>query len=235
VTADLLRLSPTDAPTDAAVPIPVMDAVSPFYAFAALGVCGDTIAVLEKRLDDQLAHYVSENQQAELTDAVKARPLRLLAPCTNGRSSLGIRRPGGKLTRLQQALARSDSGAFKSLMRALTNDAKTQRPGDVSLDFSYQFSWLRAASGDTAAAAQQLDRALGSLSSLSAPSLREVASAAAAGRAMALRADIAAARGEAEERRKWARAVADLWATADAPLQATVTRMRSLAGSGSGQ
>jgi len=235
ITTDLLRLSPTDAPTAPTVPIAVMDAASPFFAFAALGVCGDTVAVLEKRLDDQLAHYVAENQQAEVTDAVKARPLRLLAPCTHGRSSLRIRGPGGKLLKMQQALARSDSGAFKSLALALTNDAKTQRPGDVSLDFSYQFAWLKAASGDTAAAEQQLDRALGSLPSLSAPSVREVASAAAAGRAMVLRAEIAAARGEAEERRKWARAVVDLWATADAPLQATVTRMRSLAGAGFGQ
>jgi hypothetical protein len=49
---------------------------------------------------------------------------------------------------------------------------------------------------------------------------------------MALRADLAVARGEVDERRKWARAVVDLWATADAPLQPVVARMRSLAAPG---
>jgi hypothetical protein len=44
-----------------------------------------------------------------------------------------------------------------------------------------------------------------------------------------LRAELANARGEVDERRKWARAVAELWATADPPLQGTVARMRALA------
>jgi hypothetical protein len=64
---------------------------------------------------------------------------------------------------------------------------------------------------------------------MAAVSVREPASAAAAGRAMAFRAELAAARGETGERQKWARAVADIWATADSPLQPVVARMRSLA------
>jgi hypothetical protein len=86
--------------------------------------------------------------------------------------------------------------------------------------------------GDTANAELQLDRALGALSSLSAFSLRDETSAAAAGRAMALRAELANARGEVAQKTKWSRAVADLWATADPPLQPMVARMRSLAAQG---
>ena len=86
--------------------------------------------------------------------------------------------------------------------------------------------------GDTADATRQLDRALGALSSLSAFSLRDAASAAAAGRAMVLRAELADARGEVEQKKKWARAVADLWATADRPLQPVVAKMRALAAQG---
>jgi tRNA A-37 threonylcarbamoyl transferase component Bud32/tetratricopeptide (TPR) repeat protein len=230
--ADWVRLTPEYAATASTVPIAVMDAAAPFFAFAALGVCGDTTIRLERRLDDQLTHSLAEDQQPKVTAVVKARPLSMLAPCTGGRSSLGIHAPGGKLLKMQQALARSDSAALKLLVVATNTDGKTQRPGDISLDFTYQFAWLMAASGDTAGAARQLDRALGSLPTLSALSLRDPASAAAAGRAMALRAEIAAARGEAEERRKWARAVTDLWANADAPLQNTVSRMRSLAAPG---
>jgi serine/threonine protein kinase/tetratricopeptide (TPR) repeat protein len=228
-TTELARVAASYPASASGVPIPVMDAAASFFAFAALGVCGDTTARLERRLDDQLTHYVAEDQQARVTTAVKARPLSMLASCTGGKSSLGIHAPGSKLLKMQQALARSDSSELKSLLVAITNDGKTQRPGDIALDFTYQFAWLIAASGDTVGAARQLDRALGSLPSLSALSVREAASAAAAGRAMALRADIAAARGEVDERRKWARALVDLWATADAPLQPVVARMRSLA------
>jgi hypothetical protein len=134
--------------------------------------------------------------------------------------------------RMEQAFARGDTRTLNSLLEGVANDAKTQRPGDVSLDFTYQVAWLRSAMGDTANAERQLDRALGALSSLSAFSLRDEASAAAAGRAMALRAELANARGEIAQRTKWARAVADLWATADPPLQRVVARMRSLAAQG---
>jgi hypothetical protein len=227
-TAELSRLTTAYAATGPRLPIPVMDAAASFFAFSALGVCGDTTARLERRLDDQIAHYVAEDQQIQVSSAAKARPLSMQAPCTGGRATLGIRATGNKVFKMQQAFASSDFGTLKSLLVAISNDGRTQRPGDVSLDFTYQVAWLRAASGDTAGASRQLDRTLGSLPSLSALSLREPASAASAGRSMALRAEIAAARGDVENRRKWAGALVDLWATADAPLQSVVARMRLL-------
>ena len=231
-TTELARLTSSYAAAASAAPIPVMDAAAPFFAFAALGVCGDSTSHLERRLDDQLAHYVAEDQQARVTASVKARPLSMLASCTGGRSSLGIRAPSSSLLKMQQALANSDLQTLNTMLAAITNDARTQSPGSVALDYAYQLAWIKSASGDTAGAVLQLDRALGSLPSLSGLSVREAASAAAAGRAMALRADLAAARGEVDERRRWARAVVDLWATADAPLQPVVARMRSLAAPG---
>jgi hypothetical protein len=46
---------------------------------------------------------------------------------------------------------------------------------------------------------------------------------------MVLRAEIANRQGDIDGQRKWARAAADLWATADQPLQTVVARMRVLA------
>ena len=200
-----------------------------FFAFSALGVCGDTTTRLEQRLDDQITHYVAEDQQLQTSTAVKARPLSMQTPCTRGRATLGIQATGNKLMKMQQALASSDSRTLNALLVSVSNEGRAQRPGDIALDFTYQVAWLRAASGDTVGAARQLDRALGSLPSLSASSVREPASAASAGRSMALRAEIAAARGDVENRRKWAGALVDLWSTADSPLQPVVARMRLLA------
>jgi tetratricopeptide (TPR) repeat protein len=227
-TSELARLTHDYAASATDLAVPIMDAAAPFFAFAALGVCTDTIHAVERRLDDALAHFVAESQLAQVRRAVKARPLSMLAPCTNAKSSLGID-ANNKLLNLQRAYATNDQRTLKVLLAKVTEDARTQRPGDISLEHTYQVAWLRAAMGDTIAAERQLDRALGALPSLSAVSLKDAASAAAAGRAMALRAELANARGETDDRKKWSRAVAELWATADAPLQPQVTRMKSLA------
>jgi hypothetical protein len=228
-TAELARMTRDYAASASTLPIPVMDAAAPFFAFAALGVCADTTVILERRLDDELSHYVAENQIRDFRRAVKARPLSMLAPCTGGRSSLGVEAGSSRLLNLQQAFANNDKRTLAVFLDRVTEDARTQRPGDISLEYTYQVAWLRSATGDTAGAERQLDRALGALSSLSAASLRDAASAAAAGRAMAFRAELANARGQIETRRKWAAAVSELWATADPPLQNTVARMKDFA------
>ena len=229
-TAELARQTNDYAASAASLPIQVMDAAAPFFAFAALGVCSDTTRALERRLDDQMAHYVAEARLPDVRVAVKARPLSMLAPCTAGKSSLGVDAAGNWLLKLQQAFAIHDTRNVRILLQNVASNAKTQRPGDVSLDVTYQLAWLRSAIGDTAAAIRQLDRALGALPSLSASSLREAGSAAAAGRAMALRVELATAQRDVDDQKKWARALADLWATSDAPLQPVVTKMRALAG-----
>jgi serine/threonine protein kinase/tetratricopeptide (TPR) repeat protein len=228
-TAELARLTNDYALATARVPVPVMDAAANFFAFAALGVCTDTTRAVERRLDDQLGRYVAETQERQLRSAVKARPLSMLAPCTGAKSSLGVDAGSNRLLKLQQAFAKNDTHRLDSLMAGVASNARMQPPGDVALDFTYQVAWLRSAMGDTAEAVRQLDRALGALPSLSALSLRDAASAAAVGRAMVLRADLAAARNEKEVEKKWARAVTDLWATGDTPLQPVVVRMRALA------
>ncbi|HEY4734932.1 MAG TPA: serine/threonine-protein kinase [Gemmatimonadaceae bacterium] len=229
-TAELARVTTPYASSAFNLPVPVMDAAAPFFAFAALGVCSDTTARLESRLDDQIAHSVAEDQQTQISAAVKTRPLSMLAPCTGGKASLRIPSYGAsRLIAMQQALARGDLVQVRSMLKAIGADARTQRPGDISLDIAYQYAWIRAAVGDTAGAVAQLDRTLGALPSIGAAALREPGSSAAAVRAMALRADLARARGETKERLKWGRSVAELWAHADAPLDETVRRMRSFA------
>jgi hypothetical protein len=229
-TSELARITHDYAASASTIPVPIMDAAAPFFAFAALGVCSDITRVVEKRLDDALGQYVAETQAAQLARAVKARPLSMLAPCTRGQSSLALEAGSSKLLNLQQAFAKKDNRTLNLLLARETRDAKTQRPGDISLEHTYQIAWLRGAMGDTAGAERQLDRALGALPSLSAASLHDAGSAAAVGRAMSLRAELANAHGDVENRRKWAHAVVDLWAGADPPLQQLVSRMQALAG-----
>jgi hypothetical protein len=227
-TGELARAAPPYASTAFNLPVPVMDAAAPFFAFAALGVCGDTTEKLERHLDDQIARYVAEANQPRIIAAVKARPLSMLGNCSGGKTSLRVPAGSGRILTMQQALAKGDTASVKTMLAAFANDARTQRPGDISSDVGYQIAWLRVATGDSAGAASQLDRTLGGLPSMSGSSLRDPASAAASVRAMALRADLAAARGEREQQQQWAQAVVDLWTNADQPLQNVVAKMRSL-------
>jgi tetratricopeptide (TPR) repeat protein len=210
------------------LPIPVTDAAAAFFAFSAVGVCADTTLRLERELDAQITHYIAEDQQAQVAARVKLRPLSMLGPCSHGASSVKLPATGNSIVRMQQALAHSDNAAVARVLLPIVETGKTQRPGDVALDFTYLVSWLRAEQGDTLGATAQLDRVLGSLPSINANSLREPASAASAVRMMVLRADIAAANNDSVTARRWAKAVLDLWAGADAPVRQVLLRMKAL-------
>jgi tRNA A-37 threonylcarbamoyl transferase component Bud32/tetratricopeptide (TPR) repeat protein len=227
-TAELARTSGAFLTSDRDTPAQTRELAANFFAFAALGVCSDTLGVLERKLDASIASSVAEDQQPQLQRDLTSRPLSMLAPCTNARSVLRVDPRGDPLLEVQTAYAKHESRKLDALLKKISEDTRTLRPGDLSLDFSYQLAWVRAANGDTAGAITQLDRVLGALPSINRSSLSEAAAAAAAGRAMALRAELAQARGDKETAAHWGRAVSDLWATSDSPLQSVLGKMRAL-------
>ena len=212
------------------IPTSVGAPAAAFFANAALGICGPATQKIEQDLDREISSGFSEDDRERARADLKARPISLLAPCTNGMASLQIPATTNKVLRMQQALARRDSRSLKALLDSATAVTRMQRPSDLSLDYTYQLSWIRVASGDTASAIKYLDIALGALPSLSSGSLRDIAPAAAAVRAMALRAELAAATNDSQTAQRWASAVVALWGGADLPLKPVVERMRSLAG-----
>jgi serine/threonine protein kinase len=227
-TAELARITNDYAAGVASVPVPVVDAAAPFFAFAALGICGDTVLALERHLDNQLERFVADVQFKQTQKLVEARPLAMLGPCTGGKASLKIEPGMSRPLKLEQAFAKRDSRSVQSLLASIQRDARTQRPGDFSMDFVYLVAWVKSALGDTVGATRDLDRSLGALPSLSAASLRDAAAAAAVGRAMALRAQLANGARDFTNQEKWSAAVADLWLTADKPLQPAVEEMTRL-------
>jgi tetratricopeptide (TPR) repeat protein len=213
------------------IPKSVSAPAAAFFTNAAFGVCGPATDRIEQDLDRAISSGFSEDDRERARAELKSRPISLLAPCTNGMASLKIPNTTDKPLRMQQALARRDSRLLKLLLDSATAVTRTQRPSDLSLDYAYQLAWIRVASGDTASAIQYLDIVLGALPGLSSTSLRDIATAAAAVRTMALRAELAATQRDSQTSRRWANAVVALWGGADPPLQQQVVgRMRSLAG-----
>ncbi|MDP9205839.1 MAG: serine/threonine protein kinase [Gemmatimonadota bacterium] len=213
----------------ASMPTQVREAAVDLFVSAASGLCGTRISLLEKRLDDQLMRYVPAERAKGLRDDLFTRPLSMTAPCNGGKSALRITNPRDRLSQLQQALARGQLPLVRALLDSVARIERLGRPGDMSLDHTFQEAWLRSAIGDTAGSARMLDNTLGALPALSADNLGELAAAAAVGRAMALRARLAGASGDSKTARHWAQALATLWATADATLQSSVGDVLSLA------
>lgn len=212
-----------------ALPTSLREVAGTFFAYAALGACGSQIASVRQQLEVQIQSSIADEQRDRVRTALISRPLSMMVPCTRGISALSIPPPVGGLANLQKAFAHNDTTEVKRRFRAIAQTHRWYRPADISLDRAYQEAWLRAATGDTADAIAQLDQSLNAIPGISTSALLEPGAAAAAGRAMALRAELAQNSGDSRTARRWAAAVSELWAGADPALQPTVARMKVLA------
>jgi serine/threonine protein kinase len=219
-TVELSRASQPFLPAlEDVLPVQVRYAASELLITAALGVCGDRIVSLEKRLDEALIRYLPADRAREIREDLMARPLSLTVHCTRGQSALRISNPRIRLYQIQQGFARGDTKLVRAFLDSSAAVARQGRPGDKSLDYTFHEAWIRAAIGDTAIAIGLLDNVLGALPSFSSDNLQELGAAAASAQAMILRSRLAAARGDVKAARQWARAASQLWATADATVR----------------
>jgi serine/threonine protein kinase/tetratricopeptide (TPR) repeat protein len=225
-TMELGRISQPSLPaSDEELPPQVRYATSDLLINSALGICGDRIAALEKGLDDALVRYLPADRAKAMRDELMARPLSMTVHCTQGQSALRIAQPRMTLYQIQQAFAKGDKKAARSLLDFSAVVASQARPGDKSLDYTFQEAWVRAAIGDTAVAIGLLDNVLGALPSFSADNLKEVGAASAAAQTMILRSRLALARGDTKTARQWARAASLIWGGADAVVRATANEI----------
>jgi tetratricopeptide (TPR) repeat protein len=201
---------------------------SRYFMYAALGVCGASLTSARGELETALRDYITDDIRRTLTTDLAARPAFLSASCTNGRSVLPLSTDVDRVVLAHQAFARGDGKRARDLLIATADEQRGQRTGDLSPEYVFQQAWLRAQLGDTAAAESAIDAALGALPTFSAATLKDPAGAAAFGRLMVLRAEVAAKRGDQRIARKWSAAVSDLWASSDPALKRVVGELRTL-------
>jgi tRNA A-37 threonylcarbamoyl transferase component Bud32/tetratricopeptide (TPR) repeat protein len=214
------------------VPPSVAKSASDFFAFAALGVCGAPLASAIARLDSALRNNVDNDIRAAVAADVAGRASSMASPCTHGESALRITTPTDWLQKAQQAFARNQQSKTRAFLDESSAVRGNRKPGDMSPDYTFQGAWLRAQIGDTVAAAGQLDDELGALPTFSSALFSDVVVAAAFPRAMALRSEIAAKRGETSIARRWALALDALWGSADPALRSLADRTKLGAGIG---
>jgi hypothetical protein len=228
--ATYMRASGLSVSLNGAPSVPLLEDVSTaLYMRTALGVCDDSVRALRKRAEDLLESYVSPAQRDQARTGMLVRPTQFAISCFGAASSLALRGDLQPLMRSMQFLGRGDAGQARALLDSVQKPRRLIRPGELSLDFTLAEAWLRSEVGDTAQAIRQLDLTLTALPTLTSHIVYEPGMAAAVGRSMVFRAELAAKRGDPLTAALWASRVLTLWAHADPSLAPTLARMRDLA------
>jgi len=207
---------------------PLTNAASRLFVRAAAGVCDDSLAALRREVDRLMESYSQPARSDDVRRELLVRPMSLAFPCLGRRALEGL--PAiTPLDVAQRAAAAKDNRRVRAVLDSLDEVRRVVLPGDVALDFTVQEAWLRMSIGDTTVAIRQLDRVLNALPTLGPWATREEAQSAAVGRALVLRAELAASMGEVAERQRRAREALILWQHADASFRPTLERLRALA------
>jgi hypothetical protein len=179
-------------------------------AYAALGVC-DSVPDQVARVESAIDTYVEPNGRITAWNQLLPRALSMAAPCDGGRALLRVS-SDDRLIQMQRALARGDHSAIRHHFALLDETRRSDRPGDVAIDYTFQEAWILSAIGDSTSAAMRLDRALNALPTLGDSIVERVDQAAALGRALRLRQAMANRSQAAEMARNH---LAALWREAD--------------------
>ena len=189
---------------------PVAEPALTYLAYAALGAPADTLREMERATLAALEQFASGERRTELATATLLRPATLAFPITGAG---WIHRHGDQhspLARMQRLLVAGDTTALRRQLDTFVVERAAYRAGDVSIDQIHQEAELRLAIGDTIAAAALLDRSLSALRTLGFELVHHVPEAAGLVRAMALRASLARAGGDARTANRWSSAVSAL-------------------------
>ncbi|HXJ32204.1 MAG TPA: protein kinase [Gemmatimonadales bacterium] len=213
------------------IPAPpaVLEGSLALLVYAAAGGPVDSIKALQARIEQNVVHLVDARRRAEVRQAALDFPTVLAFPELGAgpvhRSNAG----GLGLMALQWSLTHGDTTAVRARLAVLEEQEQQGLPGDLSIDFAYQYAAAALAIGDSSMALRFVAPPLDALPTLGTSLLDFVSQSGGLVRAMALRAELAAAAGDQRTAARWAQSVVTLWSAADPPLQPLVQRMQRLA------
>jgi hypothetical protein len=206
-------------------------AAQAFLARAALGCGHGRQGESLDRLADVIARAqagMSLDEQRAHTERLLLRPVLLDAIPDSALIDRLARSTTSHLLLAAQAIVRRDTSAASRAFTAY--DAALQEAvSPPTPDMALAEARLRTRIGDTTGAVLRLDRMLLGARRYDRAVLVDPARAGAFVRAMAERAELAAARGDSATARKWATPVTVLWSSAEEELGPTVARMRRYA------
>jgi tRNA A-37 threonylcarbamoyl transferase component Bud32/tetratricopeptide (TPR) repeat protein len=230
----LQRSAPLDTPMTwdgievADAPMPVKQAGLELLAYAAAGQPAESLRAGKLRVEQRVISWAGPLNRERLRLAVLHVPMGLAFE-TIGLSDVHRRDAGGDyILEMQWAIAHGDTAAVRAELARQTELRARARAGDVAINGTYGEARMLLALHDTAAAIAGLDLSLQALPTLSTALLEQPEQIGCVIRAMALRAELAARRGDRSAAAHWGSAVSAVWGTPDPPLMPLVERMRTI-------
>ena len=212
-----------------AIPLDIAQAGLALLAYAAAGAPRDSIAAYERRIDERMAD-VPAARRATTLSALLDQPAELVFDVLGLRPAHRTSPPGPHPTMaLQWRLAHGDIASVRAELDSLSRAGGGRlASGESTPDGVYADARLLLAVGDTGTAERTIAAPLDSLVALHTATLQYMPLAGCLVRVMALRAELAAVRGDPPTARRWAGAVSTLWGGAEPALQPTVTQMSKI-------
>jgi hypothetical protein len=201
------------------IPRHVIATSQALLVYAALGGPSDTIARLEQQLAAQVRGAVEPALYAPSFAGLIERAAPLAYPARRLASAGDLAGRHNDLVDAQDALARGDSAASRTILAEMAKDRESRRPADLTLDITYPASWTVAALGDRAGAVRWLTPVLEASANYPPRQLSEIANAGALVRGMLLLAELAEAEGDSATVRRWRTPVRILWRNADSTFR----------------
>jgi hypothetical protein len=201
----------------------------PLTLYSALGAPIDSIIELERRAEDGLLTVIAPDPRLRYRESWVARATSLAVPVRRSPLLQSFAGTGDDFVDATLAWAKGDLVAARGKLAALGRLRSTVAPENLSIDALYPEAWLAAQLGDTVRAMAWLDPALTAIARTAPMSFSDAVRAASLVRALALRAELAAATGDHKRARRFAEVVQQLWRDADAELQPVVQKMITIA------
>jgi tetratricopeptide (TPR) repeat protein len=214
------------------IALPIVEARQRLIAYASLGAPRDSIGAAASRLEELTSIHAMPGEAERTICRVLWYPLSVGFPVLQRASSDERCLQLSYMQRLQSAFVAGDTLGVRAQILRLDSLRVDQRPGDASIDGIYVEAWILLQVGDTVAAVRRLDRTLGALRGLGTDLVTQMPQAGCIVRAMALRAELAAAVGDDATARRWAAPVVVLWGGVEVEeLREVVVRARAIADS----
>jgi tetratricopeptide (TPR) repeat protein/TolB-like protein len=211
---------------DGRYPPPLTRAALRFATYAAFGTPAESLPSLLAATERLLNRHVPPADRAAVWHELMDVPLAFAFPDIQPPTSYGV----GRIisySAIEADMAGGRTAQARAALELSRANHRAVRPGETALSTALLNARLDLALGDSASARQLLEDVLGDLAVAPTLLIDEPVQAASLVRAFALAADLARARGDQAQARRWAGNVVILWDHGDPPLRAVAERMRA--------
>jgi DNA-binding SARP family transcriptional activator len=210
------------------VPQPLSTVAPSLIAHAAHGGPANVVLALEDSVNLALSSLPDSRSANEARRSFLLRAASVAFPAVTMDAVSDTAGDDFPLIAAQAAYLRGDLSGVRSSLDGLSSLRRSHHPSDIRIDALYPETELLARIGDDSAAIERLHPTLQALPNTETFVFFDVIRAGTLVRAMALRATLAARRGDRAGAARWARAVELLWADPDAHLTTTLSAMAAI-------